>query len=80
MPTPIEIFVSPVALICLAIYGALMLWEYLLPARKLPAVPYWQLRGLRNPQLKDGQRIVEVTVPGNGRREVDWEVRPAGEA
>ncbi|MFC3101156.1 hypothetical protein [Altererythrobacter lauratis] len=27
--------------------------------------------------LKDGQRITEVTVPANGRREVTWDVRPA---
>ena len=27
---------------------------------------------------RTAQRIVEVTVPGNGRREVTWEVRPAG--
>ncbi|MES2626324.1 MAG: sterol desaturase family protein [Pseudomonadota bacterium] len=46
MPTPFEIFMNPVALICLGIYGALMLWEYLFPARKLPVAPYWRLRGL----------------------------------
>lgn len=34
MPTPLEIFMNPVALICLAIYGALILWEYLWLARK----------------------------------------------
>jgi len=38
----------------------------------------WQLRGLRGTRVKDGETIVEVTVPGNGRREVSWEVRPAG--
>jgi sterol desaturase/sphingolipid hydroxylase (fatty acid hydroxylase superfamily) len=46
MPTPIDIFVNPIALTCLAIYATLMLWEYLFPARKLPPVPFWQLRGL----------------------------------
>src|SRR5690606_29005902 len=46
MPTPIEIFFNPVALTCLAIYAVLMLWEYLRPARELPAVPFWRLRGL----------------------------------
>lgn len=46
MPTPFEIFTNPVSLICLSIYGMLMLWEYLLPARKLPPVAYWQARGL----------------------------------
>jgi hypothetical protein len=39
----------------------------------------WRLRGLRGTRLKDGQTIVEVTVPGNGNREVTWDVRRAGE-
>jgi hypothetical protein len=38
----------------------------------------WQFRGLRGTRLKDGETIVEVVVPGNGRREVAWDVRPAG--
>jgi len=38
----------------------------------------WQIRGLSGTRLKDGQTIVEVTVPGNGTREVRWDVRPAG--
>ncbi len=36
----------------------------------------WDQRGLRT-ELKDGQRIVEVTVPANGERVVEWQVRPA---
>ncbi len=28
-------------------------------------------------ELKDGQRVVEVSVPANGEREVEWRVRPA---
>jgi len=46
MPDPIEIFLSPVALVCCGIYAALMLWEYLLPARTLPVVRWWWMRGL----------------------------------
>jgi len=46
MPTPIDIFLNPVALLCLGIYAALMLWEYLLPARTLPVVKWWAVRGL----------------------------------
>ncbi len=38
----------------------------------------WQVRGLRGTRVKDGETVVEVTVPGNGSREVSWEVRPAG--
>jgi hypothetical protein len=37
-----------------------------------------RFRGLHGTRLKDGQTIVEVTVPANGQREVTWEVRPAG--
>ncbi|HYD24175.1 MAG TPA: hypothetical protein VEB68_05205 [Croceibacterium sp.] len=38
----------------------------------------WRLRGLRGTSVKDGEVIAEVTVPGNGRREITWQVRPAG--
>ncbi|MEL1250615.1 DUF4139 domain-containing protein [Aurantiacibacter gilvus] len=38
----------------------------------------WRLRGVRE-RLKDGQRIVEVEVPGNGTRELSWRIRPASE-
>jgi hypothetical protein len=31
-----------------------------------------QFSGLRNVRVKDGARIVEVTVPGNGTRDLDW--------
>ena len=44
----------------------------------LGASGQWQLRGLQGTRVKDGEVIVEVTVPGNGRREVSWNVRPAG--
>lgn len=46
MPTPLEIFLDPVSVTCIAIYAALIAWEWLRPARTLPRVPYWQLRGL----------------------------------
>lgn len=46
MPTPLEILLDPVSLAVLAMYGALMLWEALAPARKLPAVRGWRFRGL----------------------------------
>jgi hypothetical protein len=38
----------------------------------------WQLRGIPGTRVKDGEVIVEVTVLGNGRRVLSWEVRPAG--
>lgn len=34
----------------------------------------WQLRGLRT-RLKDGERIAEFTVPANGTRVVEWNIR-----
>lgn len=36
----------------------------------------WTHRGIRT-RLKDGQRIIEVTVPGNGTRVIAWELRSA---
>ncbi|HLT51603.1 MAG TPA: sterol desaturase family protein [Arenibacter sp.] len=46
MPTPLEILLDPISLIVLAIYGGLMLWEALFPARSLPKIKYWKLKGL----------------------------------
>jgi sterol desaturase/sphingolipid hydroxylase (fatty acid hydroxylase superfamily) len=46
VPTPLEILLDPVSLAVLAMYGALMLWEALAPARKLPDVRGWRFRGL----------------------------------
>jgi hypothetical protein len=38
----------------------------------------WQLRGLSGTRIKDGEVIAEVTVPGNSRREVSWDVGGGG--
>ncbi|WP_420401861.1 sterol desaturase family protein [Flagellimonas sp.] len=46
MPTPLEILLDPVSLAVLAIYAILMIWEGLFPARELPKVKFWKLRGL----------------------------------
>jgi hypothetical protein len=35
----------------------------------------WRFRGLRGTRLKDGMMVVEVVVPGNGRRELRWEAQ-----
>jgi hypothetical protein len=43
---------------------------------QLGASGQWSHRGVRS-QLKDGQRIIEVTVPGNGTRVISWELRSA---
>ena len=46
LPTPLEILLDPVSLIVYAIFGGLMLWESLFPARKLPKMKFWRLRGI----------------------------------
>lgn len=46
LPTPWEVLLDPISLIVLGIYAALMIWEALFPAQKLPKVKYWKLRGL----------------------------------
>lgn len=46
MPTPLEILLDPISLGVLSLYGALMLWEALRPARPLPAIRGWRARAL----------------------------------
>lgn len=46
MPTPIEILLDPISLIVIAMYLGLMIWEGLFPARPLPEVRFWKLKGL----------------------------------
>ncbi len=41
---------------------------------QLGSAGQWTHRGLRT-QLKDGERIVEVTIPANGTRVLSWELR-----
>lgn len=46
MPTPLEVLLDPISLSILALYAALIAWEALAPARTLPEVRGWRLRGL----------------------------------
>lgn len=46
MPTPLEILLDPISLIVITLYAGLMIWEALFPARPLPYVKHWKLRGL----------------------------------
>lgn len=46
MPTPLDILLDPVSLAVIGIYLLLMLWEALFPARVLPVIPYWRLKGI----------------------------------
>ncbi len=45
LPTPLEILLDPISLIILGMYAVLMIWEALVPARQLPKVKYWKLKG-----------------------------------
>jgi len=46
MPTPLQILTDPVSIAVLLIFASLMLWEAVFPARPLPAMKGWRLRGL----------------------------------
>lgn len=46
LPNPIDILIDPISLIVYAIFGGLFIWEALFPARKLPKIKFWKLRGL----------------------------------
>ncbi len=46
LPTPMDLVIDPISLIVFGMYGALMLWEALFPARALPKMKNWKLRGM----------------------------------
>ncbi len=46
IPSPIEILLDPVSLIVLGMYAVLIIWEAFFPAKKLPKIKYWKLKGL----------------------------------
>lgn len=46
LPNPWEVLIDPISLIVLGMYGVLMVWEAVFPARKLPKMKFWKLRGL----------------------------------
>ncbi|HEX7113189.1 MAG TPA: sterol desaturase family protein [Mizugakiibacter sp.] len=46
MPTPLDLILDPVSLAAFASFAALMAWESIAPARRLPKAPVWRLRGL----------------------------------
>lgn len=46
LPSPLDLLLDPVSLAVLSIYGALMLWEAIWPARELPHVENWKIKGL----------------------------------
>jgi len=46
IPTPLEILPDPVSLMILAMFAGLALYEAIVPAKKLPVVKGWKIRGL----------------------------------
>ncbi|WP_303319021.1 sterol desaturase family protein [Flavivirga abyssicola] len=46
LPTPLEILLDPISLTVYTILGSLFIWESLFPARQLPKIKFWKLRGL----------------------------------
>lgn len=46
MPSPLELLLDPISLTLLARYASLIVWEAAAPARKLPPVKNWKMRGL----------------------------------
>ncbi|HSN70378.1 MAG TPA: sterol desaturase family protein, partial [Steroidobacteraceae bacterium] len=46
MPNLLEVILHPLSLVFFAMYGGLMLWESIAPARPLPRVQGWRWRGL----------------------------------
>lgn len=46
LPSPLDLITDPVSLIIFGMYGLLMTWEALRPARKLPQVRFWKTKGL----------------------------------
>lgn len=46
LPSPLDLIFDPVSYVVFGIYGGLMLWEAVLPARALPKVRFWKLKGI----------------------------------
>ena len=46
LPTPFEVIFNPMSYMVFTIFGGLMAWEALFPARQLPKVKFWKLKGI----------------------------------
>ena len=46
MPTPLDLLLDPATQVLFALFGGLLLWELVAPARALPQVRGWTLRAL----------------------------------
>lgn len=46
MPTLLEVLLDPISLCVLGLYVILIVWEAIFPARKLPQIKYWKVKGI----------------------------------
>ena len=46
LPTPLAILMDPISIVVYVIFGGLLLWETFFPARQLPKINFWKLRGI----------------------------------
>lgn len=46
MPSPLDILLDPVSLFIIGMYALLILGEAIFPARKLPKIKYWEIKGI----------------------------------
>lgn len=46
LPSPVDILLDPLSLFVLGLYAGLIVWEELFPARQLPKVKHWRIKGL----------------------------------
>ncbi|MEL6484999.1 MAG: sterol desaturase family protein, partial [Bacteroidota bacterium] len=46
LPSPLDLVLDPISLIVFGMYAVLMTWEAVFPAKKLPMVKFWKMKGL----------------------------------
>ncbi|HEY0730836.1 MAG TPA: sterol desaturase family protein [Chitinophagaceae bacterium] len=46
MPNPIDVLLDPISLYIIGMYILLMIWEATFPARTLPQIRFWKLKGI----------------------------------
>lgn len=46
MPNLLDVLLDPISLCILGLYAVLIVWEAVFPARKLPRIKYWKIKGI----------------------------------
>ena len=46
LPNPLDLLIDPISIVVFAMFGGLMIWEALFPARELPYMKNWKARGI----------------------------------